>query len=109
MKTAVIAGLVAIIAIGGALGAFAATRTVEKTVELEMTFWVDTKASSAFVLTRQEGREWVTHDFRVDLEPHAVVDGLLVGETVSLAVPVWVEVEPERLPPLLDPMPAAIP
>ncbi len=109
MKTAVIAGLVAIIAIGGALGAFAATRTVEKTVELEMTFWVDTKASSAFVLTRQEGREWVTHDFRVDLEPHAVVDGLLVGETVSLAVPVWVEVEPERLPALLDPMPAAVP
>ena len=109
MKTAVIAGLVAIIAIGGALGAFAATRTVETTVELGAEFWVDVRSSKAFIATWQEGGEWVTHDFHVELEPYPGIPHLLVSEPVTLRLPVRVEVEPERLPPLLDPMPAAVP
>jgi len=70
---------------------------------------VDTRGSTAFVSTRQEGEEWVTHDFFVELEPFPAIPTLLVSEPVTLAVPVRVEVEPEPLPPLLDPMPAAIP
>ena len=42
MKYLVIAGLIAVIAIGGALSGFAASRTVETSVEVEMQFWVST-------------------------------------------------------------------
>ena len=47
---------------------------VEATVEVETQFWVSLRNSSAFISTRQEGEEWVTHDFRVDLEPHAAFE-----------------------------------
>ena len=36
MKSAIIAALIAAIAIGGALGAFAATRTIETTANVEV-------------------------------------------------------------------------
>ena len=52
MKSAVIAGLVAIIAVGGAFSAVAATRTVETSATLEMEFWVSLASRSAFVSTR---------------------------------------------------------
>ena len=67
MKTAAIAGLLAVLAIGGALSAFAATRTVETSVDLELELWVDLQTSSAYVSTRQEGHEWITHDVRTAL------------------------------------------
>lgn len=108
MKTAVIAGLVAIIAVGSAFSAFAANRTVETTVDVEMRFWVGLQSSSAFISTRQEGEEWITHDFRVKLDPFPGVPTLLVSEAVTLAVPVRVEVEVEEPPPL-QPLSAAIP
>ena len=109
MKTAVIAGLVALIAVGGAFSAFAANRTVETTVDVEMQFWVSLSSSSAFVSTRQEdGGEWITHDFRVPLTEFPGVPTLLVSEPVSISVPVTFEVEVEDPLPL-TPLPAAAP
>ena len=100
MKNTIIAGLIAVIAIGGALSAFAASRTVETTVPLQMQFWVDVGSSSAFVSTLQEGEEWITHDFRVPLKQFPGVPTLLISERVQLSVPVKVVVEVEDAPPL---------
>ena len=100
MKNTIIAALIAVIAIGGALSAFAASRTVETTVPLQMQFWVDVGSNSAFVSTLQEGEEWITHDFRVPLEPYPGVPTLLISERVQLSVPVKVVVEVEDAPPL---------
>ncbi len=107
MKRAIIAGLVGIIAIGGAFSAFAGTRTVETTVELEVEFWVDIENSSAFVSTRQEGEQWVTHDFSVELKPYPGVATLLYSDPVTIAVPVSVEVETEAVEEALPLIPLA--
>ena len=104
-KSAVIAGLVAIIAVVGAFSAVAATRTVETSTTLEMEFWVSLANSSAFVSTRQEGHEWITHDFVVPLRDYPGVPNLLVSDPVS--VPVTLEVEVEE--PALTPLPPAVP
>ncbi|MXW26077.1 MAG: hypothetical protein F4Z77_07305, partial [Dehalococcoidia bacterium] len=96
MKTAVIAALMALIAVGGAFTAFAVDRTVETTVELEVEFWVDLETSSAFVSTRQEGEQWVTHDFRVPLKEFPGLSTLLHSDPVTIAVPVSIEVETEE-------------
>lgn len=109
MRTAVIAGLVVAIAIGGAFSAFAANRTVETEVELQLEFWVDLGSSSAFVSTLQEGEEWITHDFRVPLREFPGVTTLLVSERVTINVPVTVEVEAEVAEPVATPEPAARP
>ena len=107
MKATVIAGLVAIIAIGGAFSAFAANRTVETDIEIELQFWVDSGNRTAFVSTRVEGEEWTTHDFHVELKTFPGVATLWVSEPVRFSVPVSVEVEVEE--PALTPLPAAAP
>ena len=88
VKRAVIAGFVALIAFGGALSAFAADRAVETSVTLEMEFGVDLSSRAAFVNTRQEGEEWVRHDFPVPLQESPGTPTLLVSEPVELTVPV---------------------
>ena len=93
MKSAAVAGLLAVLAVGGVLSAFAATRTVETSVDLEVELWVDLQNSSAYVSTRQAGGAWITHDYRVALKRVPAVESLLVSDTVSLSVPVTVEVE----------------
>ena len=98
MKTVAIAGLLAVLAIGGAFSAFAATRTIETSVDLELELWVDLQTSSAFVSTRQQGHEWITHDVRATLSQSPAVATLLVSDPVSLSVPVTVEVEVDAAP-----------
>ena len=111
MKTAAIAGLLAVLAIGDALSAFAATRTVETSVDLELELWVDLQTSSAFVSTRQEGHEWITHDVRTALSRSPAVATLLLSDPVSLFVPVTVEVEVDAAPdePVFTPLAPATP
>ena len=111
MKSAAVAGLLAMLAAGGVLSAFAATRTVETSVDLEVELWVDLQNSSAYVSTRQAGGEWITHDYRVALKRVPAVESLLVSDTVSLSVPVTVEVEVGAAAgdPALTPLPAAAP
>ena len=95
MKSAAVVGLLAILAAAGALSAFAATRTVETSVDVEVEFWVSLSSRSAFVSTRQlgPGHEWITHDFRVELEQYPGIPTLLVGDPVTISVPVSVEVD----------------
>ncbi len=107
MKTTLIAGLVALIAIGGAFSAFAANRTVETDVTLELEFWVDSANRTAFVSTRVEGEEWITHDFFVELQQYPGVSILWFSEPVTLSVPVSVEVPAEEA--ALTPLPATAP
>ena len=111
MKSAAVAGLLAMLVVGGVLSAFAATRTVETSVDLEVELWVDLQNSSAYVSTRQAGGEWITHDYRVALKRVPAVESLLVSDTVSLSVPVTVEVEVGAAAgdPALTPLPAATP
>ena len=109
MKATVIAGLVAIIAIGGAFSAFAAHRTVETSVEIELQFWVDSTNRSAFVSTAVEGEEWITHDFLVELNEYPGAPSFWVSEPVTISVPVSVEVEVEVEELALTPLPAAAP
>jgi len=93
MKRAVVLGLLAVLAAGSAVTAFAATRTVETSVDIELELWVDTATSSAYVSTRQDGEEWVTHDFRVPLRPYPPPSNLLVSDPVRFTLPVTVEVD----------------
>lgn len=98
MKNIVIAGMVAMIAVGGAFSAFATDRAIETTVTLHLQYWVDTESKSAFVSTRQEGEEWITHDIRVSLEPNPRLPTLLVSEQVAIEVPIKLSVEVEEPP-----------
>ncbi|MXY87655.1 MAG: hypothetical protein F4Y92_02170 [Dehalococcoidia bacterium] len=111
MTRVLLSGLVALIAVGGAFSAFAANRAAETTVELEMEFWVSLSSSSAFVSTRQEGEEWVTHDFTVPLEAFPGAPTLLVSEPVTLSVPITVAVPAEEPieASVYEPSPAAVP
>ncbi|MDE2934807.1 MAG: hypothetical protein OXS47_13195 [Chloroflexota bacterium] len=68
MKNWIIAALVAVIAIGGAIGAFAATRTVETKSSVDVRVWQNVEDPSRIHLsTRPEGGRWVTHDTPVDM------------------------------------------
>ena len=110
MKRAVVLGLLAVLAAGSAVTAFATTRTVETSVTIEVELWVDTNTSSAYVSTRHEGEEWTTHDFRIPLRPAPAPSRLLVGGPVSLTLPVTVEVDgaaPEEIP--FTPLDPAVP
>ena len=92
MKTIVVAGLVALLAAGGALSAFANdSRTVHTSVDLELEFWVSLANDTAFVSSRQLGEEWTTHDFAVPLTPYPGLPSLLVSEPVAFTVPVTVQ------------------
>ena len=107
MKQAIIAALVAAMALGGAFSAGAASRTVETSAIVELEFWVSLAHQSAFVTTRQEGAEWTTHDFRVDLEEYPGLPTLLVSDPVSIEVPVRVEVDVDE--PAPEPHAAPVP
>ena len=59
MKNWIIAVLVGVIAIGGALGAFAATQTVETTETVEVRFWQGVNDNSVlWYKARPEGGDW---------------------------------------------------
>ena len=59
MKNWIIAALAGVIAIGGALGAFAATQTVETTETVEVRFWQGVNDNSVlWYKARPEGGDW---------------------------------------------------
>ncbi len=57
MKNWIIAALVAVIAIGGAIGAFAATRTVDRVVEVRLWAHAD-DPSDNYISIRTQGGDW---------------------------------------------------
>ena len=84
MKNTIIAALIAVIAIGGALSAFAANRTVETTVPL------------IFLSTRPVDGEWDTQDEPLEIDEISTSGRFQLSEPVLVEVPVEVEVEVEE-------------
>ncbi len=93
MKNSIIAGLIAAIAIGGALGAFAATRTVETTADVEVAVWERIADGAVFVSVRAEGsgaEGWVTSD-ELDMSGLNRTGRFRLSDVVAVEVPVEVE------------------
>ncbi len=97
MKTPIIAALIAAIAIGGALGAFAATRTVETTAGVDVRVWQRVSDGSLYVSTRPEGKDdesWVTSE-ALDMSELNRSGRFRLSSVLTVEVPVSVEVEVE--------------
>ena len=94
MKTAIIAALIAAIAIGGALGAFAATRTVETTAEVDVRVWRRVSDGALFLSTRPAGADdWETHDTELNMSELSRSRNYHLSSLVTVAVPLEIEVE----------------
>ncbi|MXW26078.1 MAG: hypothetical protein F4Z77_07310 [Dehalococcoidia bacterium] len=106
MKNGIIAALIGTIAIGGALGAFAATRTVETTTNIELAVWRRSSDGVLAVSARPEGGSW-TNSGRLEMSATGS-SGLERSEIVTLAVPIEVEVEVPDAP-VATPTPAPAP
>ena len=112
MKSAIIAALIGAVAIGGALGAFAATQTVETTANVEVRVWRRISDNALFLSTRPPEGEWRTTDAPLNMSELSQSGHFQQSSVVTVAVPVSVEVEapdgaqaePTRVPP-----PAAVP
>ena len=95
MKTAIIAALIAAIAIGGALGAFAATRTVETAVGVDARVWQRVSDGEIYVSVRPEGGDddaWVTSD-ALDMTDLSRTGRFHLSNLVTIHVPVTVVVD----------------
>lgn len=101
MKTTIIAALIAAIAIGGALGAFAATRTVETTAEVDVRVWRRVSDGELYLSVRPADAgpdAWVTSD-ALDMSGLNQSGRFHLSSLVTVEVPVSVEVEAgETLP-----------
>ncbi|MXW26765.1 MAG: hypothetical protein F4Z77_10810 [Dehalococcoidia bacterium] len=100
MKNIIIATLVAIIAVGGSLATFAATRTVDTSVNVEVRVWQHTSdPERVWISARPEGGSWdPVGTIPLSMaEEHRTLP--LLYEDITLAVPLTVEVEvPEATP-----------
>ena len=96
MKSAIIAALIAAIAIGGALGAFAATRTIETTANVEVRVWKRISDGELFLSTRPQGGEWHTRDAELEFDELNESGRFQLSTSVTVAVTVEIEVEVEE-------------
>lgn len=111
MKNAVIAALIAAIAIGGALGAFAATRTVETTANVEVAVWRRISDGGLFLSTRPEGGNWSTSS-ALQMTTEGNTGRYERSSLVAVVVPVEVQVEvsdPPTTSPTVTPQPNPTP
>ncbi|MXY72962.1 MAG: hypothetical protein F4Y97_08000 [Dehalococcoidia bacterium] len=95
MKITIIAALIGAIAIGGALGAFAATRTVETTAEVDVRVWRRVADGELYISARPEGsgaEGWMTSE-ALDMSERSSSGRYYLSSLVTVAVPVEVEVE----------------
>ncbi|GEM_PF-6713213 len=92
MKNAVIAALIAAIAIGGALGAFAATRTIETNANVEVGVWRRVSDGTLFLSTRPEGGNWSTSS-ALQMTSEGATGRYERSNLVTVTVPVEVQVE----------------
>ena len=98
MKNWIIAVLVGVIAIGGALGAFAATQTVETTETVEVRFWQGVNDNSVlWYKARPEGGDW-TPITRLRM-PDFDRSGNYHQGDIAIDVPIGVTVEVPDPPP----------
>ena len=93
MKNIIITALVAVIAIGGALGAFAATRTVETTANVEVTVWQRVSDGALYLSTRPEDGSWTTHQTALDMSALSQSGNYRQGSAITVGVPVSITVD----------------
>lgn len=93
MKNIIIASLIALLAVGGTLGAFAATRTVDTTAKVEVTVWESVRTGNLYLSTAPEGGEYTTHDTPIDMSQLSASGRFRQGSAITVEVPVSVEVE----------------
>ena len=98
MKIAIIAGLVALLAIGGALSAHAANRTVATRASVEVRVWQSLSSQSLYLSTRPAGGEWTTHDARMELTGVSESQRFRLSSAATISVPVVVEIDEPELP-----------
>ena len=106
MKIAIIAAVIGAIAIGGALGAFAATRTVETTANVEVRVWRRISDGELFLSTRPTGGDWET-SAPLNMAALSNSGRFQLSSVITVDVPVSVVVEvpdgtgaaPTRVPP----------
>ena len=116
MKTAIIAALIGAVAIGGALGAFAATRTVETTANVEVRVWQRISDGALFLSTRPPEGQWTT-SAPLNMGELSQTGSFRQSSIITVAVPVSVEVEvpdavetgPTRTPPPARPLDSETP
>ncbi|MCY3882077.1 MAG: hypothetical protein OXG61_08160 [Chloroflexi bacterium] len=99
MKSGIIGALIGVIAIGGALGAFAANRTVETTADVELAVWRRVSDGAVFVSARAEGsgaEGWVSSE-ELDMSGLNPSGRFYLSNVVTVSVPVEVEL-PEAVP-----------
>ena len=99
MKNLVIGALVAIIAVGGTLGAYSASRTVETVTTVEVAVWQRIADDALYLSTRPEGGQWETHPAALNMSTASESASFRRSGIVSVAVPVTFE--------LATPTPAA--
>lgn len=90
MKNWIIAALVAVIATGGALGAFAAT--YDTTANVEVRVWQRISDGTLFLSTRPEDGTWTTHNTALDMSEVSSSGRFRQSSFVTVGVPVTVEV-----------------
>lgn len=104
MKLTIISAVIAAIAIGGALGAFAATRTVETTANVEVRVWRRISDGELFLSSRPTGGEWET-SAPLNMAALSNSGRFQLSSVITVDVPVSVMVEvpdgtgPTRVPP----------
>lgn len=110
MKKTIIAAVIAAIAIGSALGAFAATRTVETTANVEVRVWRRISDGELFLSTRPTGGEWATSDAPLNMTALSNSGRFQLSSVITAAIPISVVVDvPEGAEPTRVPPPAARP
>ena len=95
MKGAIIAALIGVIAIGGALGAFAATRTVETTANVEVRVWRRISDGELYISTRpaaSDAEGWVFSE-ALDMSELNESGRFRLSTLLTVEVPVSVELE----------------
>ena len=105
MKTVIIVALIVAIAIGSALGAFAATRTVRTEADVEVKVWRSVATGNLFVSTRPEGGEWTTHNRPLDMSRLSESGSFYESSSVLVTVPIEVEVPDPTPTPTPTPTP----
>lgn len=90
MEKWIIAAFVAVIAVGGAIGAFAATQ--KTTANVEVRVWQKTSDGSLYLSTRPEGGSWITHNTALDMSQVSRSGNFRQSSFVTVGVPVEVDV-----------------
>ncbi len=94
MNRAIVAALIAAIAIGGALGAFAATQTIETTASVDVRVWRRISDGELFISTRPQGVEdWDTLNEPLSMTGLSRSGQFQLSNRITVDVPVSVEVE----------------